>query len=307
MRRFTGEIRCVWRVASPPSCLRPEHEPLSARPLLLVVRLGGLLRLAREHFQVQVLQWGAVIAPALHYYADPFVIVREGVPHLFFEDYSYLRDMARICTMPLGGTPRVALERPYHLSYPFLVEDGGVLYMVPETCRNSTIEIYRCTGLADRWEPCGVLMRGGGRGRHDAFAPRRPLVDVHLAGSDGSAEALHILLRPLAQRRVDATPGQRATPVRGSAVHRRARGRAVHRARRNASPSRAGQSTLLRRVAGIERSAGFVRRPVRGSADAPHALPPPLRGRRGHRGGLPRPHGALSVAASGRTGSRGCL
>ena len=51
------------------------------------------------------------------------------------------------------------LERDYHLSYPFLVEEDGRLYMIPETAHNNTVEIYRCVEFPGRWELERVLLK----------------------------------------------------------------------------------------------------------------------------------------------------
>jgi hypothetical protein len=52
------------------------------------------------------------------------------------------------------------LERDYHLSYPFLVEEDGELYMIPETASNHTIEVYRCVEFPHRWKLERVLIEG---------------------------------------------------------------------------------------------------------------------------------------------------
>jgi hypothetical protein len=52
------------------------------------------------------------------------------------------------------------LERDYHLSYPFLIEEGGELYMIPEMGGNRTIEIYRCVEFPHRWKRERVLVDG---------------------------------------------------------------------------------------------------------------------------------------------------
>jgi hypothetical protein len=52
------------------------------------------------------------------------------------------------------------LERPYHLSYPFLIEEDGQLYMIPETADNRTVEIYRCVEFPSKWKLERVLMNG---------------------------------------------------------------------------------------------------------------------------------------------------
>ena len=48
--------------------------------------------------------------------------------------------------------PRTILQRPYHLSYPFVFEYEGDVFMIPETGENKTIEMYRCTEFPDKWE-----------------------------------------------------------------------------------------------------------------------------------------------------------
>ena len=44
------------------------------------------------------------------------------------------------------------LERPYHLSYPLVFNDGGDWYMIPETARAGTVELYRAAAFPDEWE-----------------------------------------------------------------------------------------------------------------------------------------------------------
>lgn len=54
--------------------------------------------------------------------------------------------------------PVTVLERPYHLSYPFVFESKGEYYMVPETMENRTIEAYRCVEFPYKWEFYKTLM-----------------------------------------------------------------------------------------------------------------------------------------------------
>jgi hypothetical protein len=52
------------------------------------------------------------------------------------------------------------LERDYHLSYPFLLEHDGQLYMIPETAQKGTVEVYRCVDFPLRWRLERVLLDG---------------------------------------------------------------------------------------------------------------------------------------------------
>ena len=48
--------------------------------------------------------------------------------------------------------PVTVLNRPFHLSYPFVFEWHDGLYMMPETNDNKTIELYKCVEFPYGWE-----------------------------------------------------------------------------------------------------------------------------------------------------------
>jgi hypothetical protein len=88
-----------------------------------------------------------IVPPRGHFYADPFLLEWKGKHYLFFEDYSFASRRGRIsyCELfddLLTTLPAVALEREYHLSYPFLFLDGGVVHMIPDTSDRRTVELY---------------------------------------------------------------------------------------------------------------------------------------------------------------------
>lgn len=97
-------------------------------------------------------------------YADPFVITREGETYVFAEVLPYASRKGVIGWARLsdaGLSPfSVALERPYHVSYPFLLEYEGDLYMVPETGHSRAVELYRCVRFPDEWTLERTLMEG---------------------------------------------------------------------------------------------------------------------------------------------------
>jgi hypothetical protein len=58
-------------------------------------------------------------------------------------------------TLDADGVPgesRTALERDYHLSYPFLFQWDGAVWMIPETEQNRSVELYRAVRFPDRWQ-----------------------------------------------------------------------------------------------------------------------------------------------------------
>jgi hypothetical protein len=104
-----------------------------------------------------------MLPPKDRFYADPFLFEKDGKTYLFLEDLRYSEGRALIscCELNPDGThgPIVeVLRRPYHLSYPFLFEENGEIYMIPETKGNRTVELYRATNFPNEWTLESVLL-----------------------------------------------------------------------------------------------------------------------------------------------------
>jgi hypothetical protein len=98
----------------------------------------------------------SISTPAGRSFMDPFLIERDGAHYVFFEDYSDRLGKGVISFVELdddgdASPPRLALERDYHLSYPFVFSHRDEVYMVPETAANGRIELYRATTFPYRW------------------------------------------------------------------------------------------------------------------------------------------------------------
>jgi hypothetical protein len=101
--------------------------------------------------------------PPDRYWADPFPVAADGRYYLFCEEYIEGKGRIAVIELERDGTwrgPQTVLDRPYHLSYPFIFEWGGERYMIPETVANRTVELYRCVSFPDRWEHVQNLMEG---------------------------------------------------------------------------------------------------------------------------------------------------
>jgi hypothetical protein len=110
----------------------------------------GLLRLAPAH---------------KGFWADPFVVRRDGRAVVVFEELPEEKPVGRIAVIEIdgdgkAGPPRVVLERDYHLSYPFLLEFNDELFMVPESADAEKVEAFRCVSFPDQWESHAVLLEG---------------------------------------------------------------------------------------------------------------------------------------------------
>lgn len=161
------------------------------------------------------------------YLADPFGVVRGAVVHVFVEAFDYRTKHAVIEHHEFGadrtwrgGT--TALMRPYHLSYPFIVEEGGEVFMVPESFRANEIALYRAQRFPGEWEREAVLLPGvagaepsllryrdrwwmfftivGSRGRDQR--------ELHVAYADALTGPWHLYARnPVIDDRTGARPG----------------------------------------------------------------------------------------------------
>lgn len=116
----------------------------------------------RSTNQVQGERVSVLAPPQKWNYADPFLVERRGKTYLFFEQYAS-GGRGTICCAELNpdgtpGEPRQVLARNYHISYPFVFEWQGELYLLPESWENRTVEVYRAVDFPFRWEPAGVLL-----------------------------------------------------------------------------------------------------------------------------------------------------
>jgi hypothetical protein len=110
-------------------------------------------------------RWNVLADPVDHFYADPFPLSRQGRDYLFFEDLDHKTEKGIISMVAFDETGRPGpavpvLEEPWHLSYPFLIERGGELFMIPESSANRDITLYRAVEFPLRWQRHAVLVEG---------------------------------------------------------------------------------------------------------------------------------------------------
>jgi hypothetical protein len=103
--------------------------------------------------------------PRGHFYADPFLISRNGRTWLFFEDYLYNEERGVICCAELRrdgslSEPSRVLELACHISYPFVFEDAGEIFMIPETRQDGTVKLFRAIDFPLCWQLEKTLFTG---------------------------------------------------------------------------------------------------------------------------------------------------
>ncbi len=112
------------------------------------------------------------------YLADPHGIWYQEKLYIFVEalDYRVKKGMIEcfILDKDLNTLEHfLVMEHESHLSYPFILEDQGEIYMIPESSRSGNTWIYKATDFPKKWEKvCPVI-------------PNIPMIDASFIYHDG--------------------------------------------------------------------------------------------------------------------------
>ena len=143
-----------------------------------VRRIGGAVarRLVHERWRLGVLHTtpAAIVAgapatiswldlPRGRFWADPFPLVSNGRVEVLCEGYDYRRDRGYLARVALeghrvAGPPNDLARFEHHLSYPYVVEDGDVRYVMPEQSQARRVALY--TVADDGIREARVLLDG---------------------------------------------------------------------------------------------------------------------------------------------------
>ncbi len=107
-----------------------------------------------------------ILIPAGSQMADPFVVEADGATWLFFEEVPAGSDKGRLSCMEIGAgagnssKPFVVMERNHHLSYPCVVRHGGDFFLIPESARGRSVQLFRATRFPVEWRMAPTLLEG---------------------------------------------------------------------------------------------------------------------------------------------------
>lgn len=98
--------------------------------------------------------------------ADPFIIDKDDRLYIFYEAFSFLNSKGilrcRILNADLVEMDDVKLEGfddlQCHLSFPFLFDLDGKLFMIPESSERKEIVLFQSVDFPTRWEKVKVLV-----------------------------------------------------------------------------------------------------------------------------------------------------
>lgn len=97
--------------------------------------------------------------------ADPFLLQRNDLFYLFFEVLNHATGRGEIAHAISSDGWKweyqgVVLREPFHLSYPYVFESNGVIYMIPETRQTNSIRLYTASAFPFEWKHVSNLRTG---------------------------------------------------------------------------------------------------------------------------------------------------
>lgn len=108
-----------------------------------------------ENFSKSLWRYNEIQNPKGRFLADPFVFTKNDIDYIFVEDLFFSDNKGRISAIRLGDQGYeflgVVLEESFHLSFPFIFDHDGDIYMIPETSQSREIRLYKCQKFPMEW------------------------------------------------------------------------------------------------------------------------------------------------------------
>lgn len=96
------------------------------------------------------------------WYADPFLFEKDGKAYLFVEMFDNVTEVGSIgCSEYTDGKftePKEVLRESFHLSYPYVFENDGKIFMMPETHEDNCIQLYEAVEFPVKWKKSRVIV-----------------------------------------------------------------------------------------------------------------------------------------------------
>jgi len=110
-----------------------------------------------ENPSLSFLNFKKILPPKDRFWADPTVIFVDNLYHIFIEEFLYSKNKGHISYFTIDSSGvlsklKIIIEKPYHLSYPFIFKYENNFFMIPETSANKTIELYKCEDFPTKWK-----------------------------------------------------------------------------------------------------------------------------------------------------------
>ncbi len=107
--------------------------------------------------QLDFQKFKALVPPKDRIWADPFVISMNGKHYLFIEELLLKTNKGHISCLVMNESgqiedSRILIDKPYHLSYPFIFQHEHIWYMIPESAESRTVDLFECIEFPFQWK-----------------------------------------------------------------------------------------------------------------------------------------------------------
>lgn len=98
-----------------------------------------------------------------YWYADPFLFEKDGKTYLFVEAFDNVSEIGVIAYSEyIDGDftePEVIIRENFHLSYPYVFEKDGKIFMMPETHEDNCVQFYEAVDFPKKWAKAEVKVK----------------------------------------------------------------------------------------------------------------------------------------------------
>ncbi|MBY5950842.1 hypothetical protein KUV23_07650 [Algoriphagus marincola] len=95
-----------------------------------------------------------------NYLADPFPVSHKGKNWIFAEQFEKKKKSGRIVVLDEEGNCTPVIEEEWHLSYPFVWEENGNFWMIPESAEAGKLWLFQAVNFPFHWKKNQVLFPG---------------------------------------------------------------------------------------------------------------------------------------------------
>lgn len=116
----------------------------------------------KEWRELEMSQSNMIINPPNRFLADPFLYKKNESFYCFLENFDYLANKGEISAYKISKSKNEflghALTEDFHLSFPYVFEVAGDLFMIPESHERKQIRLYKCIDFPLKWKLEKVLI-----------------------------------------------------------------------------------------------------------------------------------------------------
>ena len=98
-----------------------------------------------------------------YWLADPFLFEKDNIVYVFYEAFDLIERKGKIAYSRLKdngcfSAPKIILDEKYHLSFPNIFEYKGNIYIMPESCGDYRVKLFKAISFPNQWESADIIL-----------------------------------------------------------------------------------------------------------------------------------------------------